>query len=110
MSSKKMWRELIERLRPDYRLLAVDLLGYGDSAMPRGPGCHLRDEAHHVQSVLAHALEPGERFHLIGHSFGGMIALQIAARTSRVRSLALFEPIDFELLPEGDPDRIDADA
>ena len=34
MSSKSQWRELIESLRDRYRLIAIDLLGYGESAMP----------------------------------------------------------------------------
>jgi hypothetical protein len=56
--------------------------------------------------VLARELRPGEQFHLIGHSYGGMIALQLAAQaqSQRPRSLSLFEPIAFHLLPAGDPD------
>ena len=32
MSSKSQWRELIDSLRDRYRLIAIDLLGYGESA------------------------------------------------------------------------------
>jgi pimeloyl-ACP methyl ester carboxylesterase len=106
MSSKSQWRELIERLRDRYRLIAIDLLGYGDSAPPSsGAAYRLSDEVRLVESVLARELRPGEPFHLIGHSFGGVIALQLAARTQEwsVRSLSLFEPIVFHLLPSGDP-------
>jgi pimeloyl-ACP methyl ester carboxylesterase len=109
MSSKSQWRVLIESLRDRYRLIAIDLLGYGESAMP-GPssseGYSLHDEVRLVELVLARELQPGEQFHLIGHSYGGMIALQLAAQTQsqRVRSLSLFEPIAFHLLPAGDPD------
>jgi len=105
MSSKSQWRELIESLRDRYRLIAIDLLGYGESAMPGG-GYSLDDEVRMVESVLARELQPGEQFHLIGHSYGGMVALQLAAQAQarRVRSLSLFEPIAFHLLPAGDPD------
>ena len=34
MSSKSQWRELIDSMRDRYRLIAIDLLGYGESAMP----------------------------------------------------------------------------
>jgi pimeloyl-ACP methyl ester carboxylesterase len=107
MSSKHQWSELIERLRGSYRLIAIDLLGYGDSAMsPADAGYSLDDEVRLVEGVLARELLPGERFHLVGHSYGGVIALQLAAHESRrrVRSLSLFEPIAFHLLPAGDPE------
>jgi len=107
MSSKSQWRELIDSMRDRYRLIAIDLLGYGESAMPSSFECYsLRDEVHLVESVLARELRPGEKFHLIGHSYGGMVALQLAAQAQPqlVRSLSLFEPIAFHLLPERDPD------
>jgi pimeloyl-ACP methyl ester carboxylesterase len=111
MSSKSQWRELIEELRDRYRLIAIDLLGYGVSAMP-GDGYSLGDEVRLVESVLAGELRPDERFHLIGHSYGGMIALQLAAQaqSQRVRSLTLFEPIAFQLLPAGDPDLLELES
>jgi len=105
MSSKSQWRELTEDLRDRYRLIAIDLLGYGVSAMP-GDGYSLGDEVRLVESVLAGELRPDERFHLIGHSYGGIVALQMAAQaqSQRVRSLTLFEPIAFHLLPADDAD------
>jgi pimeloyl-ACP methyl ester carboxylesterase len=105
MSSKSQWRELIESLRDDYRLIAIDLIGYGESAMP-ADSYSLDDEVRRVESVLARELQPGERFHLVGHSYGGVVALQMAAQPDlpSLRSLSLFEPIAFHLLPNRDPD------
>jgi pimeloyl-ACP methyl ester carboxylesterase/quercetin dioxygenase-like cupin family protein len=112
MSSKSQWRELTESLTGHYRLVAIDLLGYGYSPMPSGEGYTLDDEVRLVESVLARELRPGEPFHLIGHSYGGMVAMEIAAerRSRRVLSLSLFEPIAFNLLPAGDPDQALVDA
>lgn len=112
MSSKSQWRELIESLRDRYRLIAIDLLGYGESAMPPGDRYSLGDEVRAVESVLYRELQPGEKFHLVGHSYGGIVALQLVAKamSHRVRSLSLFEPIAFHLLPAGDPDRESLDA
>ena len=113
MSSKSQWRELIESLRNRYRLIAIDLLGYGESAMPPSHEDYsLCDEVRLVGSVLARELRPGEQFHLIGHSYGGMVALEIAAQAQarRVLSLSLFEPIAFQLLPVADPDRAELAA
>lgn len=107
MSSKNQWNELIESLRGSFRLIAIDLLGYGDSAMsPPGAGYRLEDEVRLVEGVLSRELRPGEPFHLIGHSYGGVVALQLASQASgpRVRSLSLFEPIAFHLLPPDDPE------
>ena len=111
MSSKSQWRELMESLSDRYRLIAIDLLGYGESAMP-GDSYSLHDEVRLVKSVLARELQPGEQFHLIGHSYGGIVALQLAAQDQpqRVRSLSLFEPIAFHLLPDRDPDLAELEA
>jgi pimeloyl-ACP methyl ester carboxylesterase/quercetin dioxygenase-like cupin family protein len=112
MSSKSQWRELVESLSSQYRLIAIDLLGYGLAPMPSGESYSLCDEVRIVESVLARELRPGEPFHLIGHSYGGMVALEMAAerRSRRVLSLSLFEPIAFQLLPAGDPDRMTVEA
>src|SRR4030095_9545671 len=105
------WRELIESLRDRYRLIAIDLLGYGESSMP-GDRYSLGDEVRLVETVLERELQPGEHFHLIGHSYGGIVALQLAAQDGpqRVRSLSLFEPIAFHLLPALDPDLAELEA
>jgi pimeloyl-ACP methyl ester carboxylesterase/quercetin dioxygenase-like cupin family protein len=106
MSSKSQWRELIESLRGSYRLIAIDLLGYGESAMPGDDSYSLADEVSLVEAVLARELRADEQFHLIGHSYGGIVALQLTAQahSQRVRSLSLFEPIAFHLLADRDPD------
>lgn len=103
LSSKKQWRELIQQMRDSYRLIAIDLHGYGEAPPPRPErGFALDDEVDLIQSVLASTLRADERFHLVGHSYGGVVALQLAQGESRrVRSLTLFEPIPFHLLPDG---------
>jgi len=105
MSSKGQWSELIERMRDRHRLIAIDLYGYGETPLPQpADGFALNDEVRLVESVLASALQPDERFHLVGHSYGGVVAMQLAqARLQRVSSLSLFEPIPFHLLPDRDP-------
>jgi len=105
MASKSQWRSLVARMRGTHRLIAIDLHGYGDSAMPE---CRDRfslvDEVQLVQAKLAEVLAPGERFHLVGHSFGGGVALRLAhASPERIRSLSLYEPTAFHLLDRGDP-------
>src|SRR5262245_38652463 len=110
MSSRNQWRALAEQLRPHYRVITIDLLGYGESPLRRrdtGDYC-LTDEARHVEGILARTLLPCEKFHLVGHSFGGVVALSLAQRAPRrIASLTVFEPVAGHLLPPRDPARLE---
>ncbi len=98
-SSGSQWRALAERLSARYRVLAPDFYGYGGSAPWPGLGTFsLAQEANIVHALLGDA---GERVHLVGHSYGGAVALHIARRRpGRVRSLTLVEPVAFHLLAD----------
>ena len=77
---------LAERLGPRHRLLAPDLLGHGDS--PREPPWRIDD---HLESV-ASSVGRGRRAWL-GHSFGGRLAFEHAARhPGEVERLVLLDP------------------
>src|SRR5438874_6249088 len=70
------WRPLMDLLANRFRVLAADLYGYGQS--PAWPDAHklsLADEARLLEPVFRSA---GDRFHLIGHSYGGAVALRAA--------------------------------
>ena len=85
----------MERLSDRYRVIAVDSYGSGKSpAFPADQDMYLEDEVALLSSVFEAA---GDRFHLIGHSFGGAIALKAALedRGRRVLSLVLYEPVLF---------------
>jgi pimeloyl-ACP methyl ester carboxylesterase len=112
MASKGQWRELVERMRRSHRLIAIDLHGYGATPMPDGPRpFRLQHEAELVARVLRVALLPGERFHLVGHSYGAAVALQLAQwRPRSLRSLVLYEPMAHHLLPEGHAGRVEIEA
>jgi pimeloyl-ACP methyl ester carboxylesterase len=112
MSSKSQWRELIERMRGSHRLIAIDLCGHGDTPMPPlGEVLRLASEVRLVESVLARVLPSDERFHLVGHCYGGAVALQLAqARPQRLHSLTLLEPLAFHLLPRGGAARSEFEA
>jgi pimeloyl-ACP methyl ester carboxylesterase len=112
MASKGQWRELVERMRRSHRLIAIDLHGYGETPMPDGARPFtLRHEAELVARVLRVALLPGERFHLVGHSYGAAVALQLAQwRPRSLRSVTLYEPVAYHLLPEGHAGRLEIEA
>jgi pimeloyl-ACP methyl ester carboxylesterase len=96
-SSSRQWRALIHSLADRFRVLAPDLRGYGASTpWPGGRKLRLSDE---VAPVRALADRLGQPFHLVGHSYGGVVALQTALELGgAVRSLVLIEPVVFHLL------------
>jgi pimeloyl-ACP methyl ester carboxylesterase len=101
MSSKAQWASLTERMSTRYKVIAIDLFGYGDVPMPNNEEDYrLSTEVARIRAVLTKLLAPGEKFHLAGHAFGGAVALRLAhAERTRVISVALFEPTAFHLLP-----------
>lgn len=90
------WRALAAQLAGSFRVLAPDLPGYGGSPALEGPRAGLRDHAFALSRLLDDAHGP---VHLVGHSFGGAVALRLATLLGRrVRSLALVEPVAFQHL------------
>ncbi|HKP31053.1 MAG TPA: alpha/beta fold hydrolase [Gemmatimonadales bacterium] len=98
-SVSAQWRPLMERLAGRYHVLAPDSLGAGRSpAWPVDRAVTLRDEAEFLEPVFARA---GKPFWLVGHSYGGAIALIAALNNPQaVRGLVLYEPVLFSLLDE----------
>lgn len=77
-------------LAANYRLLILHRRGYG-RAIPRVPGDFTQD-TRDVAALL------GEGSHLVGFSYGGLIALLAAASNPRrIRSLTLIEPPAFSI-------------
>jgi pimeloyl-ACP methyl ester carboxylesterase len=101
-STSGQWRALMERMSDRFRVIAVDTYGAGKSpAWPNDRELRLADEVALLEPVLQAA---GRRFHLVGHSYGGAIALKAAlAYGDRVESMALFEPTLFAVLEQEDP-------
>jgi pimeloyl-ACP methyl ester carboxylesterase len=98
-SSSKQWRPLEQRLGGAVRLIAPDHIGHG-AAQPWFGHAHpsLSDHAAQFGSLIESA---PKGMHLIGHSFGGVVALQLALNhPTRVRSLVLYEPVLLSLLAD----------
>jgi pimeloyl-ACP methyl ester carboxylesterase len=106
-SSGAQWRALAAKLAGRYTVVTPDLIGYGAAAPWRGQHeFSLAVEAAPVLDILGRLREPA---HLVGHSYGGAVALHIArTRPELLRSLTLIEPSAFHLLHGGD--EIDAAA
>lgn len=97
-SSSSQWRGLVEALAADHRVLAPDSYGSGKSPdWPSDREITLSDEARFLEPVFGRA---GTPFTLVGHSYGGAVALVAAlAHPERVRAMVLYEPTLFAVWP-----------
>jgi len=74
--SSRTWSEVIDRLRPEFRVVAPDLRGFGDS--DPGEGQRVEEMAADVLELLGYLKL--SRYILVGHSMGGKVAQAVAAR------------------------------
>jgi pimeloyl-ACP methyl ester carboxylesterase len=74
-STAEAWRDVMPELAKSYTVIAPDLIGHGRSAKPRGD-YSLGAYAAGVRDLLA--VLGFERGTVVGHSFGGGIAMQFA--------------------------------
>jgi pimeloyl-ACP methyl ester carboxylesterase len=92
-ASTYAWRKVAPALAASHRVIAVDLKGFGRSAKPEGSAYGARDQARLVSRLLA-ALGL-EHITLVGHSFGGTVALALLIRrdsaASRVERVVLID-------------------
>lgn len=95
MGMAHVWDGFASALASERRVIALDLRGHGDSAPVSPPQYRLRDYRADVEALLAR-LEI-RRYALVGHSMGGLVALQLAgAHPKAVRRLAV---VDIEARP-----------
>jgi pimeloyl-ACP methyl ester carboxylesterase len=95
-STGAAWRPVIAAWNGTFRCVTTSLLGYGATAERRTDGDpSITHEADIVESVVRKAGE----VHLVGHSFGGLVALAVALRRRvEIASLAIIEAPAAELL------------
>ena len=97
VSGARQWRRLMDDLKSHFCVRAVNLFGYGKTPpWPAEARQSLTDQARLVEAALPAG---ADEICLVGHSFGGAVAMKVAARLSdRVAKLVLLEPIPFDLL------------
>jgi pimeloyl-ACP methyl ester carboxylesterase len=90
-ATKASFLASVAALAPDFRVIAIDLPGFGDSDKPIGAAYDARFFANAVVELLD-ALEL-DSANLLGNSLGGRVALEVALREpERARRLALLAP------------------
>lgn len=73
------WHYLWNTLAQHYRVIACDMLGFGDSAKPRGHDYRLLEQADIQQAVLDH-LDIDTPVHVLAHDYGDSVAQELLAR------------------------------
>ena len=89
-STGAAWRPVIATWNGQFRCVTTSLLGYGGTVERRtAADPDISHEAEILESVVRKA---GGRVHLVGHSFGGLVALAVALRNRvRLASLVILE-------------------
>lgn len=92
--SWRHWAGNIAALAQHYQVYAADAPGLGDSdMMHHHPEITPESVSAIVANGLTHILPEGARFHIIGFSFGAMVATHVAAQHgARARSLTVVGP------------------
>lgn len=94
-TSGRQWRKLAERLAPTRRVISPDFLGVGASS-PQREGHAFYDDVAETVAILETLPAPAD---LVGHSYGGLVALTIArTRPELARRIAVYDPATYGLL------------
>ena len=84
IADRRMWRETVPVLEPDFTVVTYDQRGFGDSSLPSGPATYVDD----LRALLDHL--GLEQTTLVGASLGGRVALEFALlQPERVDRLVL---------------------
>src|SRR5690349_5472795 len=96
-STGAAWRPIIAHWTNRFRCVTTSLLGYGATAERRSAAtADIAQEVEIVETVIRRA---GHPVHLVGHSFGGLVALAVALRRpDLLRSLTILEAPAPEIL------------
>lgn len=78
------WHYLWAPLAARYRVIACDMLGFGDSAKPRGHAYSLLEQADLQQALLEH-LHINGPVHVLAHDYGDSVAQELLARHHQQR-------------------------
>ncbi len=93
-----IWRKILPFFIHDYEVIAIDLLGCGDSDIPLNEDFSLKRQAHLIKQ-FADSLNIG-KFHLISHDVGGGIAQIFAVNyQENLLSVTLINSVAYNFWP-----------
>lgn len=97
LGGSSQWEGLLPLLSQYFEVVTLDLAGYGMANHLAAP-TDLADHAHHVLATLDHM--GIDRFHLLGHSMGGMVVQEMTIQAPhRVKKLVLYATGPLGLIP-----------
>lgn len=98
-SSAAIWRPMVRALEGNVSTWAIHMSGFADTEAYAGEGPVTLDiETDAALAVLAHVPAP---MHLVGHSYGGAVALRLILRKPELfASLTLIEPASYPFLDQ----------
>lgn len=95
------WHSVWRELNKEYRLIAVDLLGFGFSPKPKNHDYSIMEQADLMVSLLNHVKV--KKAHWVVHDYGTFIAQELLARYYPLQSLVMLNgpttPEDIKLRP-----------
>lgn len=99
VSGNRQWKRLMQDLQPYFRVLALNLFGYGETSVWNGDVPQtISDQARLVLELVRDIPGP---VRIVGHSFGGSVACRATAMLGpRASHMFLFEPTLFHLLKQ----------
>ena len=77
------WEHVARAMRPEFRILALDQRGHGDSEWAQPPAYSPLDYARDLARFAEHATAGREKPLVIGHSMGGLNVLAFAEQSPR---------------------------
>jgi pimeloyl-ACP methyl ester carboxylesterase len=86
------WRRNIQALSQRHTVFALDLPGHGENDAPCHVDCSMAAQSDRVSSFLERLNL--EEVDVVGCSWGGAIAMFLAAQSPKVRSLVLVAPVN----------------
>lgn len=105
MAHSGAWKGLFPYLADDCRMVSIDMPGHGRSG-PQDPSVSWQTQVTNAAIALLDAGNaPAD---LVGHSFGGTVAIRIAVeRPDLVRSLTLIDPVFFSAVIDAGRSEVD---
>lgn len=89
------WDHIASALAPDYRVLALDLRGHGDSSWVSPPAYEVEDYVADLEAFVS--ILRLTSFVLLGHSLGGFVALSYATTHAKRLKALIVVDIGFRL-------------
>ena len=95
-ASLHTWDGWVDRLKGHYRILRLDIPGFGLTGPPTDPSINTKDGAVNLFEKIVNEMKL-EKFYLVGNSLGGYIAWNYTLKNpEKVEKLILIDSVGFE--------------